>query len=151
MPDTVVIKDVSGNKVGIDGDRLKVDAVLEVGDIEIGAVEIKNHDTDDRVEVNSNNALKTIQEVPQQLNANQVTVTTAGSRVNFVSLASLSITIKALAGNTGLIYVGGNTVDSSNGFELSAGDSISLAIDNHDEIWIDSSVSGEGISYMSVR
>ncbi len=67
MPDTVVIKDVSGNKVGIDGDRLKVDAVLEVGDIEIGAVEIKNHDTDDRVEVNSNNALKTIQEVPQQL------------------------------------------------------------------------------------
>tara|TARA_Y100000310_G_C20660306_1_gene804374 strand:+ start:1876 stop:2331 length:456 start_codon:yes stop_codon:yes gene_type:complete len=151
MPDTVVIKDVSGNKVGIDGDRLKVDAVLEVGDIEIGAVEIKNHDTDDRVEVNSNNALKTIQEVPQQLNANQLTVTTAGSRVNFVSLASLSITIKALAGNTGLIYVGGNTVDSSNGFELSAGDSISLAIDNHDEIWIDSSVSGEGISYMSVR
>jgi len=151
MPDTVVIKDVSGNKVGIDGDRLKVDAVLEVGDIEIGAVEIKNHDTDDRVEVNSNNALKTIQEVPQQLNANQLTVTTAGSRVNFVSLASLSITIKALVGNTGLIYVGGNTVDSSNGFELSAGDSISLAIDNHDEIWIDSSVSGEGISYMSVR
>jgi len=151
MPDTVVIKDVSGNKVGIDGDRLKVDAVLEVGDIEIGAVEIKNHDTDDRVEVNSNNSLKIIEEVPQQLNANQVTVTTAGSRVNFISLASLSITIKALAGNTGLIYVGGNTVDSSNGFELSAGDSISLAIDNHDEIWIDSSVSGEGISYMSVR
>lgn len=36
-------------KITFNGDRIKVDAQLEVGDIEIGAVEIKNHDSDLRV------------------------------------------------------------------------------------------------------
>lgn len=69
MPNEVVIKDVDGNKVAIDGDRLKVDAQLEVGDIEIGAVEIKNYNSDNRVEVNSNNRLTTLnmgQLVPEE-------------------------------------------------------------------------------------
>jgi hypothetical protein len=150
MPDTVVIKDVSGNKVGIDGDRLKVDAVLEVGDIEIGAVEIKNHDTDDRVEVNSNNSLKIIEEVPSTPYTNQFTVTTAGTAVQLPSSANLSLTIKALAGNTGLIYVGDSGVDSTSGFELSAGDSVSIAVSQNNLIWIDASVSGEKVCVIAV-
>lgn len=43
-----------------DANKLPVEATLEVGDIEIGAVEIKDHDSDARVDVKSdgtNNAL----------------------------------------------------------------------------------------------
>ena len=40
---------------------VRTTATLETGDIEIGAVEIKNHDSDTRVEVNSNNRLTTLE------------------------------------------------------------------------------------------
>ena len=58
MPQEVIIKDnYTGNKVLVEDGRLKVDANLEVSDIEIGAVEIKDYDSDTRVEVDSNNRL----------------------------------------------------------------------------------------------
>ena len=61
MPQEVIIKDnYTGNKVLVEDGRLKVDANLEVSDIEIGAVEIKDHDSDTRVEVDSNNRLTAI-------------------------------------------------------------------------------------------
>jgi len=47
----VVGVDENGNPYN-DSNRLPVDAQLEVGDIQIGAVEIKNRDTDDRQIVN---------------------------------------------------------------------------------------------------
>ena len=37
-----------------------------------------------------------------------------------------AISVRALSGNTGKIYVGGSTVSSSNGYELSASESIDL-------------------------
>ena len=123
---------------------------IVVQDIEIGAVEIKNGSSDTRAEVNANNALKTIEEVPTGISTAHKVVTTAGSRVQLSSATIVSITIKALSTNTGLIYVGGSGVTSSNGFELSTGDSVTLAINDADEIWIDSSVSGEGVSIIAV-
>jgi len=137
------IEDASG--------KTAVNTNLVVQDIEIGAVEIKDHDGEDRAEVNSDNALKTIEQIPTSLSHAQKVVTTAGSRVQLTTATIVSITIKALSTNTGLIYVGGSSVTSSNGFELSAGDSISLAIDDADVIWLDSSVSGEGVSVIAVN
>ena len=61
-----------------------------------------------------------------------------------------SITVKAKATNTGLIYVGGSTVTSSTGFILSAGDSVSMETNNLDDIYLDSSVNGEGVSFLYV-
>ena len=136
------IEDASG--------KTAVNTNLVVQDIEIGAVEIKDHTSTDRASVNSNNALKTIEEVPTAFSHAHKTVTTAGSAVQLSTATILSITIKALAGNTGFIYVGGSGVSSSNGFELDAGDSVTLAIDEADEIWLDSSVSGEGVSFIAV-
>lgn len=76
-------------------------------------------------------------------------VTTAGTRVVLAaSTACKSVTIKALSVNTGLIYVGSSTVSSANGFQLSAGDTISLDIANLNTINIDSAVNGEGVSYL---
>ena len=58
MPQEVIIKDeYTGNKASVEDGRLKVDANLEVTDIEIGAVEIKDHNSDTRTEVDSNNRL----------------------------------------------------------------------------------------------
>jgi hypothetical protein len=136
------IEDASG--------KTAVNTNLVVQDIEIGAVEIKDHTSTDRASVNSNNALKTIEEVPGTPYNNQFTVATSGTAVQLQTSANLSLTIKALAGNTGLIYVGDSTVDSTNGFELSAGDSVSIAVSNNNVIWIDASVSGEKVCVIAV-
>ena len=82
----------------------------------------------------------------------KTTVTTAGTRVTLASSQAVqSITVKALAANTGTIYVGNATVSSSNGFQLAAGDSVSFDLSNLNTVNIDSSVNGEGVSYAAVN
>ena len=48
---------------------------------------------------------------------------------------SLSVTIKSMDSNTGIIYLGIVGVTNSNGFELSAGESISISIDNTNRLY----------------
>jgi hypothetical protein len=52
----VVLEDEDGNDIN-SSNRLPVDAQLVVGDIEIGAVELKNSDTDDRASIDTNGNL----------------------------------------------------------------------------------------------
>jgi hypothetical protein len=59
-----------------------------------------------------------------------------------------AVTVKALAANTGDIYVGGSSVDSSNGYVLAAGEAVLVITDNIANIFIDSSVDGEGVSFV---
>ena len=47
----VKLVDGTGTEVGTDSNKLEVEASLEVGDIEIGAVEIKDGDSDTRLDV----------------------------------------------------------------------------------------------------
>jgi len=78
------------------------------------------------------------------------TVTTAGTRVALASSQAVrSVCIKALQTNGGYIYVGDTSTSSTTGFQLLAGDTISLDIANLSTIYIDSSVSGEGVTYIS--
>lgn len=80
------------------------------------------------------------------------TVTTAGTRVVLASsTVAKSVTIKALTANTGTIYVGDSSVSASNGYALAAGDSVSLDIANLTTVNIDSSVNGEGVTYLGVN
>lgn len=81
----------------------------------------------------------------------KTTVTTAGTRVQLATNTCVSITIKALASNTGTIYVGNSTVSSTNGYQLAAGDSISADISNTNKFYIDSSVNGEGVTWLAVN
>lgn len=79
------------------------------------------------------------------------TVTTAGTAVQLPTIACREVTLIGLRTNTGSIYVGGNNVSSSAyGAELQAKDSITLTVDNANLVWINSSVSGEGVSYVAV-
>ncbi len=81
---------------------------------------------------------------------NKTTVTTAGTRVALASSQALTagVYIKALSTNTGLIYVGTSTVSSANGVQLSAKEQIWIPISNLNTINIDSSVNGEGVTYL---
>ena len=87
--------------------------------------------------------------LPTSVSNARVTVPTAGTRVQLATFSCKAVVVKALPSNTGVIYVGNATVSSANGFVLSANESISLDIDNVNHIYIDSSVNGEGVSWMA--
>lgn len=90
-------------------------------------------------------------EVPTIIYSGKVPVIAAGTEVNLPAMIIKSVTIKALSTNTGIIYVGNSSVSNANGFQLSAGDTISIDIANLGAVWIDSSISNEGISYIAVN
>lgn len=82
----------------------------------------------------------------------QKTVTTAGTEVALGSTQALTegiVTVKALHGNTGWIYVGKNPVTSSTGYVLDAGEQITLTVDDIADVFVDSSVNGEGVSWIA--
>lgn len=91
----------------------------------------------------------------------QKTVTTAGTEVPLVAASKIvrRCLVKALAANTGAIYLGVNGVSSANGYQLSAGNEIDLPgllwkeDDKFDlnAIYIDSAVNGEGVSFIYVE
>lgn len=90
--------------------------------------------------------------IPTVVGSGKKTVTTAGTNVVLAASQTIkSVTIKALTANTGTIYVGDSTVASTNGFQLSANDSVSLEFSNLANINLDSSVNGEGVTYMWVN
>ena len=82
------------------------------------------------------------------------TVTTAGTRERLASTNTpcRKVTIMALLENTDYIVVGSSTVVASagsrQGIPLSAGASITLDVEDLYPIYIDSVVSGEGVSYL---
>ncbi len=78
-------------------------------------------------------------------------VTTAGTRVTLASSQAVSsVTIKALSTNTGKIYVGDGSVASTNGFQLAAGETISMDIANLATVNLDAAVNGEGVTYLGI-
>jgi hypothetical protein len=81
----------------------------------------------------------------------RTTVTTAGTAVLLLgaSTETNTFTITALEGNTGNIYIGDSSVDSTNGYIVPPGSSVSLDHDHAIEnIYIDSDVNGEGVCYL---
>jgi hypothetical protein len=78
-------------------------------------------------------------------------VTTAGTKLQLANISCKEVTVIARKGNTGSIYVGGSDVSSILfGVELQANESFTFSVSNANLIYIDSSVSGEGISYVTV-
>lgn len=89
--------------------------------------------------------------LPTTVYNGQTNVTTAGTQVALASSQAIlsGVTVKAKSTNTGLIYVGATGVTSSNGFILSAGDSVFLEVANLSTVFLNSSVNGEGVSYFA--
>jgi hypothetical protein len=82
------------------------------------------------------------------------TVTTATTRVQLsaTSVPVKSVLITALHTNTGLIYIGTIAVSSSAyGKRLRAEESITIPVSDLNLIYLDASVSGEGVSFLGVN
>lgn len=80
------------------------------------------------------------------------TITTAGTdEVLASSTAAKWVILQAQTDNTGVMAVGATGVDATvatgNGIVLSAGEKITLPIDNLADIFIDATVSGDGVRY----
>lgn len=74
-----------------------------------------------------------------------------GLQISSTSYPCHEVTIIALRTNTGYVYIGGSDVSSTvYGAELTAGDSITLAVNDLNLVYFDTSVSGEGISYVAL-
>lgn len=83
----------------------------------------------------------------------RTTVTTSGTEVQISgsSVPCLSLTITAELDNTDVIVVGTSTVVAAlatrRGTPLSPGESVTLAIDNLNKVYIDAMVNTEGVTY----
>lgn len=90
------------------------------------------------------------------LTAGRQTVTTAGTAVQLSSTATpcREVVITAETDNTGIVVVGGSAVVASlstrKGIPLSAGDSITLEINNLNKVYLDATVSTDGVTYLAV-
>jgi len=87
---------------------------------------------------------------PDTVVSGQETVASAGTRVQLADQACKSVLVKALAGNAGKVYVGGSDVSSANGLELSAGDSVGLAVTDVNKLYIDAGTDADGVSWLAV-
>ncbi len=80
------------------------------------------------------------------------TVTTAGTDVVLATSASAKwVVIQAQTDNTGVIAVGEAGVDATvatgNGVALAAGESLSIPVEDLSTVYIDATVSGDGVRY----
>lgn len=88
---------------------------------------------------------------PGTIRNGKKTVAVAGTRETLAGSSSiLSVTVKALSTNNGMIYVGNSSVTSATGFQLAAGESVSMDVSNLVLVNIDASVSGNGVTYLAV-
>lgn len=71
--------------------------------------------------------------------------------VILTSAPCISVTIKSLGTNSGDIYVGGGPLQSGLGFVLERGEAINLDIDNLGRVWLLAAVSGDRVTYVTVR
>lgn len=92
--------------------------------------------------------------MPTTIADNRKVVTTAGTAVALSTSAARvgSVAITAETDNTGLIVVGGSTVVAAlatrRGVPLSPGDTITLDIDQLSDVYIDSTVNGDGVTFV---
>lgn len=84
----------------------------------------------------------------------QDTVTNAGSPVQLNDGNSLpvpngaTVSVTALPGNAGNVYVGDSSVDASTGDVLTADSSLSIPVTDVSSIYIDADNAGEGVSWI---
>ena len=83
----------------------------------------------------------------------QITVTTAGTAVVGTSTGRYrGFFIKAMAGNTGIVYVGNDGADditATNSYELSAGDQVYVEVEDLADLYFDSASDGDKLCWLA--
>lgn len=134
---------------------LEQEVTLEVGDVEIGAVEIKDGETDDRASVVADGDKKAVlfREKFSSIGDGRKTISAAGTAEALVGTATpcKKAVITALAGNTDTVVVGASTVVAAlatrRGTPIEPGDSFWFPFEDLADVYIDSEVNGEGVSF----
>ena len=121
-----------------------------------------NPDFAGRVKSKINDIVTTSEGITSESNKDTVLtsefdVTTAGTGVNFASQVipdGYEVKIKAKSTNTDKVYIGSSEAiaegkEALGAESLSPKDSITLKISNLNLLWIDSEVSGEGVTILS--
>lgn len=79
-----------------------------------------------------------------------ITVSTAGTAVQGDDVGAGTFLIEADAANTGYIYIGDDSVGTSTGFQLAAGDTVPLVVGSFDSLWFDGTTNGNKARYIKV-
>ena len=95
---------------------------------------------------------KGVSQVATGLGDGRKTVTAAATAEALAaSTPAIYVVVTALVGNTGIVVVGGSTVVAAaatrRGTPLSPGQSMGLPVDDLADVYLDVTVSGEGVSY----
>jgi len=88
----------------------------------------------------------------------QTTVSTAGTAVQLNNSGSLmhEVKVKALAGNSGLVYLGISTVSATTGYELGANQELTISFSplggrvSASHLWVDAATNNDKISWYMV-
>lgn len=82
---------------------------------------------------------------------NQVTVGTTAVQVDVAGFTDIQgVTLKAISTNTGIVYFGqAGSVTVSNGYELTAGQSILVPVNNADQLWVIASAVSQKVCFMA--
>jgi len=102
------------------------------------------------IDTNTSN-IESNTDIPNTPRHNEITVTTAGTRVQFTA-SDIPIkggVVKADKDNDGNIYLGGSGVDSSNGFDLAPGESVPVFFRNLNLLWADADTDGNKARYIA--
>ena len=89
--------------------------------------------------------------LPSAVLADQVAVTSAGTAVPLTdestSLTS-GVRVKALADNTGTVYVGDENVAAATGYPLAAGEEVFVEINDLATVYVDAAEDGDAVAYL---
>lgn len=84
----------------------------------------------------------------------RLVVPVAGTRVQFPNVVTKVIAMTAETDNTGEVVVGGSGVIAAlatrRGIPMAAGDSVILAVTNLNLLWLDATVNGDGVTYVTL-
>lgn len=89
--------------------------------------------------------------IPTAIYSGQNTVASAGTAEAIGSSQAIlsGVTVKALAGNAGVVYVGNSGVDSTNGLELSPGEQVFIEVANVATVYVDAATNDDGVSWIA--
>jgi hypothetical protein len=82
-----------------------------------------------------------------------VTTAATAEQMTTTSVAAVAVSVTAESNNTGLIAVGDSAVVAAAGTQtnllalLNAGDTVTLNVNSPSLLWLDATVSGDGVAY----
>lgn len=138
-----IVTDADGRQI------VKIDDIINIEEVTVSnEVEVKNA-AGDPIPVSGT---VTVNHPNTTVEDGRKVVTTSGTAVALAaSTACKEVVVTAETDNTGIVVVGGSTVvaalSTRRGTPLAAGDSMTLRISNLANVFIDSTVNGDGVTF----